>query len=276
MFEKLTLTPVINEIICKLIKELETTNNNYNQLQTEIQDLKDKKQKLETEIKNCHDLIDSLEKTIDQKMEENEKIYEELNSVIKEMANKISNSDNSYSVTLSKLSERNKILEELRENSLFSQKMAAQEIKKLRDEIDNLKNNINSKEIDNSEINKELYKACSQGNVENVKLLLDKGVDVNAKDTEGWTVLMYASEYGHTEIVKLLLESGADVNAKTEYGNTALICASVNGYTEIVKMLLEAGADVNVKSECGYTALMYASEDGHKDMVKLLLENGAK
>jgi len=44
------------------------------------------------------------------------------------------------------------------------------------------------------------------------------------------------------DIVKLLLEKGADVNAKNHYGTTALKAASDIGHTDIVKMLKEAGA----------------------------------
>ena len=43
--------------------------------------------------------------------------------------------------------------------------------------------------------------------------------------------------YGKTELVKLLLTAGADVNIKNNDGDTALIWASYNGYTEIVKLL---------------------------------------
>ena len=46
---------------------------------------------------------------------------------------------------------------------------------------------------------------------------LEKEADVNAKDNEGRTALMAASNYGHTEIVSMLLEMGADVNAKDNY-----------------------------------------------------------
>ncbi len=49
-----------------------------------------------------------------------------------------------------------------------------------------------------------------------VKLLLEKGADVNAKGEHGWTPLMEAANRGHSEAAKLLLEKGADVNLKHE------------------------------------------------------------
>ena len=53
---------------------------------------------------------------------------------------------------------------------------------------------------------------------------------------------MAASHEGHIDIVKLLLDKGADVNAKSKDGDTALKAASVKGHTEIVELLKAHGA----------------------------------
>jgi ankyrin repeat protein len=50
-------------------------------------------------------------------------------------------------------------------------------------------------------------------NVETVKMLLDLGVDVNARNAEGRTALMGAAHKGRNEIVQLLVDRGADLNA---------------------------------------------------------------
>lgn len=60
------------------------------------------------------------------------------------------------------------------------------------------------------------------------------------------TKLMEASANGNTEIVKMLLEKGADVDFFDKRGNTALMEASDNGHTAIVKLLLKKGADVDL------------------------------
>ena len=86
------------------------------------------------------------------------------------------------------------------------------------------------------------------------------------------TPLMVASKNGHTKIVKLLLEKGADVNAKM----TALMLAAANGHTEIIKLLLEKGADVNAKNKYGSTALMFAAANGRTEIVQILLEKGGR
>jgi uncharacterized protein len=82
-----------------------------------------------------------------------------------------------------------------------------------------------------------------------------------------------------TEVVKLLLEKGADVNIKANDGTAALIMASENRYTEIVKLLLAAKADVNVKvSTLGkdFTPLSTAKQNGIKEINELLEKAGAK
>jgi ankyrin repeat protein len=63
-------------------------------------------------------------------------------------------------------------------------------------------------------------------------------------DVDNRTPLSWAAKRGHKGIVKLLLEKGADVNAATvSFGQTPLYWASENGHVDVVKLLLEKGAD---------------------------------
>ena len=129
-------------------------------------------------------------------------------------------------------------------------------------------------------------KAAEEGNLEVCKMMLEKGVDINAKEKkENWTALMLAALWGHAEIVKFLLEKGADVNAKDREDQTALIVAAKYGKTPIVKLLLEKGADVHVKGGGRReTALGYAVQrmdptrdrDEYKKIEELLIAKGAK
>jgi hypothetical protein len=122
----------------------------------------------------------------------------------------------------------------------------------------------------------DLLDATESGNIRRVQELLDSGVDINDYVNDyGMTALLLASMYEHIDIVRLLLEKGADVNIKDENGYNALMWASVRGYTDIVRLLLENGADINLQNENGYTALMLASVSGITEIVRLLLEKGA-
>ncbi|CZR67067.1 uncharacterized protein PAC_16966 [Phialocephala subalpina] len=120
-----------------------------------------------------------------------------------------------------------------------------------------------------------LYRASMNGHIEVVKLLLEKGANVNAAIEDGSTPLHRASMNGHLESVKLLLEKGANVNTATKDGSTPLHRASYNGHLESVQLLLEKGANVNAATEDGLTPLHQASYNGHLESVKLLLEKGA-
>src|SRR5918998_2401533 len=93
-------------------------------------------------------------------------------------------------------------------------------------------------------LNEQLYEAARKGDPVEVKAVLDRGADVNAKFRYGATVLFKAAERGHTEVVKLLIERGADVNVKdTFYGATAMTWALDKGHTGVVRALLAKSAD---------------------------------
>ena len=77
-----------------------------------------------------------------------------------------------------------------------------------------------------------------------VKALVERGVDANAREPKGNTLLMLAASSDATPVdtVRALIERGADVNAKSLEGNTALDFAKMSGSTPIVNMLVNAGA----------------------------------
>ena len=120
--------------------------------------------------------------------------------------------------------------------------------------------------------------ACRSGDLNQVKKLIEDGIDVNARRHKGGrTGLMFAAQKNHIAIVELLLNNGCDVNASGGgSGKTALIRASENGNYEIVKDLLEHGAIVDIQSKAsGKTALMKASEGGFLEVVEHLVQSGA-
>ena len=68
---------------------------------------------------------------------------------------------------------------------------------------------ITAEALDASGQRDSLIRAAGRGHIDTVKALLEAGADLNAKDKEGKTALMYAKEKNHTEIVHLLKKAGA-------------------------------------------------------------------
>ncbi len=75
------------------------------------------------------------------------------------------------------------------------------------------------------------------------------------------------------EIVKGLIDAGADVNAKNHNDDTTLMWAIRHGYNEIAKIFIVAGADVDAEDNAGNTALKWATVYGHSGIAKLLEEH---
>jgi len=91
-----------------------------------------------------------------------------------------------------------------------------------------------------------LMLAVRDGEGAQLKTLLKKGADLNAKDPYGWTALIYAVTREDESAVKSLLNSnGIDVDAKDKGGSTALIHAAQQRKASIVKRLIDSGASVN-------------------------------
>jgi len=119
-----------------------------------------------------------------------------------------------------------------------------------------------------------IFRACGRGNIEVVKLLIERGANVRVQSKPGgWTPLHSAAESGHRDVAALLLKSGADVNAIDKIRGTPLSLAVWRGDTELTKLLLASGASpAMAKRECLYGAA-YA---GYTDIVGLLTEAGAE
>lgn len=147
----------------------------------------------------------------------------------------------------------------------------------------------------------------SSEKVETVRLLINHGMDVTAKDESLSTPLHLASSSGVPDIVRLLIESGADVTAKNRSSRTPLHLASswvsihrrhccyvcimldineqddyyhrlppeLNKKLDIMRLLIDHGADPALLDETNSTPLHLAAYYGTPDTVQLLIEHGA-
>ena len=122
-----------------------------------------------------------------------------------------------------------------------------------------------------------VVKVAEPRGLEAVRLLIDAGAEVNARDDRGETALMNASQDWETgEVIRFLLEAGAAIDAAAGEGRTALMHAIDSGALEPARALIEAGADVNARDDAGRTPLMYLDVYGEPPaMIDLLLEAGA-
>jgi len=122
-----------------------------------------------------------------------------------------------------------------------------------------------------------LFQAAKEGRLDEVKVLVQQGEDVNCSNCKGTTPLRIACENGHEQMVRFLIcEGAADANKPNERGSTPLMWVSANGSLNIVKLLVEQGkANVNSIAKDGSSAVWSASQADQLDVVKFLVKSGA-
>lgn len=139
---------------------------------------------------------------------------------------------------------------------------------------------INELKNTNKGINDDLIKYCKEENKGKVLELLKNKADVNFKDQNGNTALIYAIERNWEEGIQILLDAGAEVNIKNNSDIGPLLhcffySKSINR-SNLMKKLIECGADVNIKHlNNEYSALINAICSNEIEIVKLLLDAGA-
>tara|TARA_R110002051_G_scaffold269806_2_gene330093 strand:- start:23208 stop:24728 length:1521 start_codon:yes stop_codon:yes gene_type:complete len=156
--------------------------------------------------------------------------------------------------------------------------------------------------------------ASKKGNIDFLKLLIEKGVDYKSLNNNGGNAFMFASQGGRgfnnglpvytylkslglepnivetsgstplhllasgnkdVAIFELFLNAGADVNQADEEGNTPFLNAAARNELAMVQLLAKNLNDVNATNNSGENALMLASHDNTADVVDFLIEKGA-
>ncbi|KAJ9587146.1 hypothetical protein L9F63_019334, partial [Diploptera punctata] len=120
-----------------------------------------------------------------------------------------------------------------------------------------------------------LHAAASMGQIDLVRLLVEKGGGLEIENREKRTPVMVACLTGNFEVVKFLKAHGAQMNVIDTHQNTALILASQSGNVQLVSFLVQSGLDVNTRNELGQNALLEAAEHKNWDIVRFLISSGA-
>lgn len=140
----------------------------------------------------------------------------------------------------------------------------------------------------------ELHEAIEGGcDADIIKLFVSKGVNVNAKDNEGFSkflsccsqalltitgALHLAATRGDRNILQILIDAGASIDVKSDSGMTLLHQAAKGGSVEVLQQILEYGVDIEARDNVNMTPLATACCDvnGSEDIVRVLLAAGAK
>jgi ankyrin repeat protein len=145
----------------------------------------------------------------------------------------------------------------------------------------------------------DMHKAAEIGDVNTVRLILEQGVDINLRDSNGNTPLFLASRHGHFNVVQFLIENGADVNVQCQNGITPLWAAANRRAIKVINLLIEKGAEMNllaasvlkdniffetyfknggnINQKFGDLSLIHvvASKGAGREIVEILITNGA-
>jgi ankyrin repeat protein len=130
-----------------------------------------------------------------------------------------------------------------------------------------------------------LFDTCEKGNIENAKILIQYGADINAQGERNYhpskEVLNAAleAEFSYARGVKKPAIDGFDVDCWSSGracdGSSSLHVASLKGHLDIVNLLIKNNADVNIRDENHITPLHVAAQQGHVFIIETLLKAGA-
>mmetsp|Transcript_3799 Transcript_3799/g.5102 ORF Transcript_3799/g.5102 Transcript_3799/m.5102 type:complete len:239 (-) Transcript_3799:954-1670(-) len=113
------------------------------------------------------------------------------------------------------------------------------------------------------------------GNVDEVKSLLQTGVDVDFEDPGGQTALFWAVMRNDKSAATLLVEHGAIIDKINTTGQTPLMGAALRGHIQMIDLLVSLGAEVNRTDATGLTPWAWAALNKHEEACQELSKNGA-
>jgi ankyrin repeat protein len=105
-----------------------------------------------------------------------------------------------------------------------------------------------------------VFVAAEEGHHEVMRLLADKGADLDLGDVNGCTPLYMAAARGHYEVVRLLAEKGVKLDTRDKLGRTALYMAASKGDYYTVRLLVKKGANTDLAGPCMKKTFRYGPQ----------------
>lgn len=133
---------------------------------------------------------------------------------------------------------------------------------------------INSKDVSSGDT--ALHIVVTRRDLVWTRFLIDRGANVNTRNSRGATAMQLAANLGFIEGIQALLEAKADVDQPNDAGETPLITAIHRRDTAMMRLLLKAGADPDRPDNSGRSARDYAQLDGRSSPLLTEIETSAK
>ena len=112
-----------------------------------------------------------------------------------------------------------------------------------------------------------IFRAVTEGEVDDLESLLKENVDVNSRDQEGMTPLHYATDRSFVEVATLLIKYNADIDVQDQQGETPLMLAVMCEHEDMVKLLIKHGARKDIQNNEGMAALDLCENDKIRTML---------
>jgi ankyrin repeat protein len=115
-----------------------------------------------------------------------------------------------------------------------------------------------------------IHIACKKGHYDIVKFLMDK-VNMEAETEYGFRPIHFVTQFGHTRIFNLLMNS-VDLKARDKYGQTPLHNACRSGMIRMVELLITKNVDLEAEDISFKKPIHNACKYDNTEIVKLLID----
>lgn len=123
-----------------------------------------------------------------------------------------------------------------------------------------------------------LHYVISKGSIEEVKLLVKHGADINSRGPLGRTPVCWAADRGKVEIMEWLMQQGADLTLKSDTGAGLLMAAMqspyINANFKVIKSLIDKRVERFDADNFGWTPIGWATSQGYRELVEYIVQAG--